>query len=106
MTCNFFTMIKEYCRCCMTRDTTDDTKIADDGNSDISSPFNHYNSDGEQSPFTYDDLTKSISSTSSSSSSLNDYEPPTATKPYYHRTQVNKRPQISPFSGTAPYFSD
>ena len=106
MSCNIFTMIKTYFRCCVTRDTP----ASDEGKSDNSRPFiPYYNSDGEQSPFTFDDLTRSRgSSASSSSSSINEYEQPSSTTSAFHRTQqvYNKRQHIHPFGGMTPYVSD
>ena len=110
MSCRLFTIIKTYFRCCINRDTS--SNITGDSGRDYVSPFIHYNPDGEHSPFTFDDLTIS---TSSSSSSLNDYyNPPTLTPVHAHaaparvfrRNEVYKRPTFHPFSGTDPYFSD
>ena len=109
MSCSrLFTIIKAYFRCCITRDASN---IGGDNGGDYVSPFIHYNPDGEHSPFTFDDLTRSTTvSTSSSSSSLNDYyKPPTLTLDAgtsFRRNEAYKRPTFHPFSGSEPYFSD
>jgi hypothetical protein len=102
MSCTIFTIIKTYFRCCVTRDTPA-TPTTDDGKSDNSAPFIlSYASDGEQSPFTFDDLTRSRgSSASSSSSSINEYE-----HQYQSSYVYNKRQHIHPFGGMAPYIRD
>ena len=99
MSCTIFTIIKTYFRCCVTRDTHATT--TDDGKSDNSAPFfPSYTSDGEQSPFTFDDLTRSRgSSASSSSSSINEYD-------HQSSSVYNKRQNIHSFGGMAPYISD
>ena len=115
MSCKFFTIIKTYFRCCITRDTCVDSNIGigggiggGDSGRDYNSPFIHYNPNGEHSPFTFDDLT-SISA-SSSTSSLNDYyKPPTLTPiptSSFRRNEAHKRPTFHPFNGSDPYFSD
>ena len=99
MSCTIFTIIKTYFRCCVTRDTPATT--TDDGKSDNSGPFIlSYTSDGEQSPFTFDDLTRSRgTSASSSSSSINEYE-------HQSSSVYNKRQHIHSFGGMAPYISN
>lgn len=99
MTCSFFTIVNTYFRCCITRDESDITTknvYADVAN-------------GDQSPFTFDDLSQTMisssSSTSSSSSSLDEYE----TKPVttqFQRAQAYKRSHFQPFIGIAPYYSN
>ncbi len=101
MSCTIFTIIKTYFRCCVTRDTPATTG-GEKG--DNSGPFipSYYSSDGEQSPFTFDDLTRSRgSSASSSSSSINEYEARSSSSVY------NTRQHIRTFGGgMAPYISD
>lgn len=81
MTCNFFTIVKSYFVCCNSKSKTDEN-----------TQTNYYLDSGENSPFSFDDLTyentnthtnthtntntpynTSMSSAESSSSSLEDY---------------------------------
>lgn len=94
MTCSFFTIVNTYFRCCITRDESDITKKS-------------VYSDTEADPnlFTFDDLSRPmISSTSSSSSSLDDYEAQPATT-QFQRAQAYKRSHFQPFIGIAPYYT-
>jgi hypothetical protein len=116
MTCTFFTIIKSYFRCCVTRDESADITKKNIYNSDrfIPSIMIHDNTveeNGEHSLFTFDDLSRplisdssssslSLSSSLSSSSSLDDYETKTTKTTHFQRAQAYRRSQFQPFIGT------
>jgi len=105
MTCSFFTIVKTYFRCCITRDESDITK---------KSVYSDADPVADPNLFTFDDLSRPMSSsTSSSSSSLNDgYEAQpttttttTTTTTQFQRVQAYKRSHFQPFIGIAPYYA-
>jgi hypothetical protein len=112
MTCTFFTIIKSYFRCCVTRDESADITKKNIYNSDrfIPSIMIHDNTveeNGEHSLFTFDDLSRPLISNSSSSSlslssssSLDDYETKTTKTTHFQRAQAYRRSQFQPFIGT------
>ena len=98
MTCSFFTIVNTYFRCCITRDEYDITK---------KSVYSDTTDADPEHLFTIDDLSRPmISSTSSSSSSLNDdYEVQPTTTTQFQRAQAYKRSHFQPFIGIAPYYT-
>jgi hypothetical protein len=107
MTCTFFTIIKSYFRCCVTRDESTDITKKNIYNYDHRIPSiitdNHtVEENGEHSPFTFEDLSRPMFSSapnSSSSSSLDEYETKTTNTTHFQRAQAYKRSQFQPFIG-------
>jgi|Laugresu1bdmlbsd_1035121.scaffolds.fasta_scaffold07116_3 hypothetical protein len=86
MTCNFFTIVKSYFHCCISKKDKDHEGEPVEGNPCLYPPS------GEHSPFSFDDLTNDSENTSStpisswsSASSLEDYRcPPPVEKHKQH----------------------
>lgn len=98
---NFFTIFKNYFKCCCFMNEVDDSKegrkYTGSGSGGIGNRGGNGSGSGSSSPFSFDDLSNPLTplTNSSSSSSLEDY-------------RVYQRPKFKPYVGIIPanYYSD